>query len=58
LLSARAAVEQADGPLEVIAGPGAGKALILVERAARLHEGGAMRARISGRFDARRGTGV
>jgi len=35
-----AAVEHADGPLEVIAGPGAGKTLILVERAARLYERG------------------
>lgn len=36
-----AAIEHSDGPLEVIAGPGAGKTLILVERAARLYEGGA-----------------
>ena len=35
-----AAVEHAGGPLEVIAGPGAGKTLLLVERAARLHEKG------------------
>ena len=35
-----AAVEHTDGPLEVIAGPGAGKTLILVERAARLYERG------------------
>jgi DNA helicase-2/ATP-dependent DNA helicase PcrA len=36
----RAAVEHGDGPLEVIAGPGAGKTLILVERAALLYERG------------------
>ena len=35
-----AAVEHTGGPLEVIAGPGAGKTLLLVERAARLHEKG------------------
>jgi len=36
-----AAVNHGEGPLEVVAGPGAGKTLILVERAARLYEGGA-----------------
>jgi DNA helicase-2/ATP-dependent DNA helicase PcrA len=36
----QAAVDHVDGPLEVIAGPGAGKTLILVERAARLYERG------------------
>ena len=35
-----AAVEHEDGPLEVIAGPGAGKTFVLVERAARLYERG------------------
>ena len=35
-----AAVEHAGGPVEVIAGPGAGKTMLLVERAARLHEKG------------------
>jgi len=35
-----AAVEHEDGPLEVIAGPGAGKTFVLVERAARLYEQG------------------
>jgi len=38
--SQQAAVDHANGPLEVIAGPGAGKTLILVERAARLYERG------------------
>ena len=36
----RAAVDHFDGPLEVIAGPGAGKTLILVERAALVYERG------------------
>jgi len=36
----QAAVEHEYGPMEVIAGPGAGKTLILVERAARLLERG------------------
>ncbi|MEE9229264.1 MAG: ATP-dependent helicase [Acidobacteriota bacterium] len=36
-----AAVNHVEGPLEVVAGPGAGKTLILVERAARLYEHGA-----------------
>ncbi len=35
-----AAIEHEDGPLEVIAGPGAGKTFVLVERAARLYERG------------------